>query len=252
MNTINGQVFDFGANWLDYSQGLTETRIKEVKESLVSLDIKDKTFFDIGCGCGVFSIAAVQLGANRAVGLDISHKSIESCLQNREKFNGKNCEFIEGSILSDNTFLGKFDIVYAWGSLHHTGKMWEAIKTSANFVSNKGLFVIAIYNKHWSCLFWKSIKRFYNIAPVFIKYPMVWGFFAANIIRRLIFVKNPFKAQRGMSIYYDAVDWLGGYPYEYATRDEVINYVEKLGFESIKFIKAKVNTGCNEFVFRKF
>jgi 2-polyprenyl-6-hydroxyphenyl methylase/3-demethylubiquinone-9 3-methyltransferase len=64
--------------------------------------------------------------------------------------------------------------------------------------------------------------------------------------------KNPFKKQkRGMSFYYDVIDWVGGYPYEYADKDEVINYVEKLGFKCIKLVKPLVPTGCNEFVFQK-
>jgi len=54
-----------------------------------------------------------------------------------------------------------------------------------------------------------------------------------------------------MNFYYDVIDWVGGYPYEYASRDEIKNFVEKKGYKLIKFNKAKVPTGCNEFIFEK-
>lgn len=41
---------------------------------------------------------------------------------------------------------------------------------------------------------------------------------------------NPLKQFRGMDFYFDVVDWVGGYPYEYASREEVIAMVEPLGF----------------------
>ena len=37
-----------------------------------------------------------------------------------------------------------------------------------------------------------------------------------------------------MSIFYDVIDWLGGYPYEYASFEEMKDFVENLGFKLIK------------------
>ena len=70
-----------------------------------------------------------------------------------------------------------------------------------------------------------------------------------------------------MHVFYDAIDWLGGLPYEFACFDEVKEYVENLGFNLInaptklpcgKGVKSNIfdkirarNTGCNEFVFQK-
>ena len=61
----------------------------------------------------------------------------------------------------------------------------------------------------------------------------------------------PFTINRGMSFYYDIIDWLGGYPYEYASEKEIKDFAKRKGFKLIKFIKAPVPTGCNEFVFKK-
>jgi 2-polyprenyl-6-hydroxyphenyl methylase/3-demethylubiquinone-9 3-methyltransferase len=97
------------------------------------------------------------------------------------------------------------------------------------------------------------IKRFYNIAPAIIQKLMIWIFFVIIAAAKLIVTrKSPFRKQkRGMSFYYDVIDWVGGYPYEYADKEEIISYVEKRGFKCIKCVKPAVPTGCNEFVFLK-
>lgn len=54
--------FSFGNNWCDFLAYLTPQRIKIAQESLESFIGKDgsknKTFIDIGCGSGLFSLAA--------------------------------------------------------------------------------------------------------------------------------------------------------------------------------------------------
>jgi hypothetical protein len=45
------------------------------------------------------------------------------------------------------------------------------------------------------------------------------------------------------------VDWIGGYPYEYASRQEVETFMGGLGFTLCSSVPAQVPTGCNEFVF---
>lgn len=56
---------------------------------------------------------------------------------------------------------------------------------------------------------------------------------------------------RGMDFLYDVVDWVGGYPYEYASIEEIEKLMMNLGFQKLKHEKAQVPTGCNEFIFRK-
>jgi len=59
-----------------------------------------------------------------------------------------------------------------------------------------------------------------------------------------------------MNFSHDAHDWLGGYPYETASAEEMRERVAALGFEEIRsFPRPKTiglfGSGCNEFVFRK-
>lgn len=251
--------FNFGENWLDFSnQFVDEGKIIEAEKSLQNLvgeeKIKDKSLIDIGCGSGIFAIAAKRLGSKEVIGIDISAESIEAAKLNKSKF--LPCEkvmFYQKSILDkDYLDIGSFDIVYSWGVLHHTGRMYEAISNSLQLVKKDGLFVIAIYNKHWSSWGWKIVKYIYNIVPVFLKKIMVYFLsFPILAAKFLVTGKNPLKMRRGMSFYYNIIDWLGGYPYEYASPKEIVDFVEKRGFKIQKITKPKVPTACSEFVFAK-
>lgn len=260
MNQDKNVAFNFGANWQQFSQNsLDIAKFEDAFDSLGKLignqKIKGSSFLDIGCGSGIFAVAASLAGARKVVGIDISAESIAASVSNKKRFAEQSAiDFFHKSVLDDDILqLGRFDIVYSWGVLHHTGQMWRAIDIASQLVSPNSLFVIAIYNRHWSSKTWKMIKQFYNIAPVIIQRLMIWIFFVVIATAKLIVTrKNPFKKQkRGMSFYYDVIDWIGGYPYEYAGKDEVIDHLEKLGFKCIKFVEPVVPTGCNEFVFQK-
>ena len=64
-------------------------------------------------------------------------------------------------------------------------------------------------------------------------------------------MKNLLNKSRGIDFFYDVVDWVGGYPYEYASKSEITALIEPLGFELIDFVPAQVPTGCNEFIWKK-
>lgn len=54
-----------------------------------------------------------------------------------------------------------------------------------------------------------------------------------------------------MDFYYDALDRIGGYPYEYASEREIVNLVCERGFECQRSAEPTIPTGCREFVFQK-
>ena len=66
---------------------------------------------DVGCGSGILSIAAVKLGATRAVGIDIDPIAIEATLANASHNRvGKRVRAREGSVPTNE---GPFDLVLA-------------------------------------------------------------------------------------------------------------------------------------------
>lgn len=261
--------FDFGQNWLEFSEkALSNDRVIQAKTDFCCLmkevPFKDKSFLDIGFGQGLSLLCAVEMGA-KVVGCDINPKCAEALKQNLKFFPeiaGKNIQTIIGSILDSSTVekLCKstpdgnrcYDIVHSWGALHHTGNMKLAIMNAAGLVKDGGNFVLSFYNRHWSSPIWLMIKWFYCKSAKWIQrvmitllYPIIW--FAKLLITK----KNPKEQARGMDFFYDVIDWVGGYPYEYADTKTIQHFVENLGFKLVKTVPATVPTGCNEFVFKK-
>jgi hypothetical protein len=157
-----------------------------------------------------------------------------------------------------------FDIVYAWGVLHHTGHMWESMENTDRLVAPGGTVFLAIYNDTGSqSERWKVIKRFYNQLPRVLRLPYVFAVSAPAeakaLLRSIIdgqlggYLRSwvcP-EPSRGMSRWRDLVDWVGGYPYETAKPEEVFDFFSQRGYLLKKIKCGNVGMGCNEFVFEK-
>jgi 2-polyprenyl-3-methyl-5-hydroxy-6-metoxy-1,4-benzoquinol methylase len=259
--------FSFGKNWEEFLKTFNLHKLESAKASLTDFtglnSFKDKTFLDIGCGSGLFSLAANSLNAEKVISIDVDDNSIKCADFLRSKHNISPEKWIikKGSILDEDFLrsLPKADIVYSWGVLHHTGKMWQAMENITKLLKEDGLLYIAIYNDFKgfpSSKTWHKIKKFYSNSPEFIRKIMNVLYAFQILSFRLLRFKNPIKyaknygtsSCRGMSFYTDVKDWLGGYPYEFSTAEKIIDFYDNLNFEARK--KRAVNgTGCNEFLF---
>jgi len=255
--TTNTITFAFGQNWLEYLNTVEEAELAAARTSLMKLlqidNLVGKHFLDIGCGSGLFSAAALALGAERVTSVDVDPNSVAATQKLKARLPMTQAwQVLHGSVL-DRAFLQQLpqaDVVYSWGVLHHTGNMWPAIENATKLVADGGLLAIAIYNRTRSSGFWWHFKRAYNQSSPAMQRLLVWYVFGPRALVRLLKGKSPTKGDRGMSIYYDAVDWAGGFPYEYASFDEIVNFCAKFGFRLTNAIPTKA-TGCNQFVFRK-
>jgi 2-polyprenyl-6-hydroxyphenyl methylase/3-demethylubiquinone-9 3-methyltransferase len=219
--------------------------------------LRGYTFLDVGCASGLLAVAAYRLGADRVVGADWDPQSIEAAQQAFKRIVGgvpDNVELRHGDILDPEFMasLGQFDIVYSWGTLHHTGRMWDAIDLVTRNVAPGGLLALGLYNRMWLNRFWLRVKKIYaRVWPVrpFLALPL-FGLTAAS---RLFHGRNPFrKGSRGMSVWHDTIEWLAGLPYEWASEGEACGFLKQRGMNLVKFLPvAGFRHGCNQMVFRR-
>jgi hypothetical protein len=143
--------------------------------------------------------------------------------------------------------------------------MWQALDNVKPLVKPNGQLYIAIYNDLGPVTDrWRTIKRTYNR----LRYPLrllfalsiIGGYelrtLAAHLrrhapLRDYIRTWTQYQASRGMNRWHDWIDWIGGFPYECATFEDLIDCFSKDGFK-LEWLLSRANgTGCNETVFRR-
>jgi 2-polyprenyl-3-methyl-5-hydroxy-6-metoxy-1,4-benzoquinol methylase len=266
-STPQDERFEFGANWASFARDLSDARIAQAERSLRSLlggDLSNQTFLDIGCGSGLSSLAALRLGAASVLALDLDPNSVATA----QSVLGLHAAGAKWTVRQQSVFDldpktdGRFDVVYSWGVLHHTGGMWQAIRKAAALVDDGGRFVVAIYQRTYLCGFWTWEKRLYNRVPAFVARAIRGLYKSLFLAAYALTGRNPVRyvrdygATRGMSWTHDVHDWLGGYPYESATSEEIDRAMRQLGFRRETYVPCGItvglfSSGCNEYVYRR-
>lgn len=250
--------FEFGRNWLRFSNRLTENDVEAAVESLKQVlpgNLDGSSFLDAGCGSGLFSLAARRLGAE-VVSFDFDSDSVRCTEEVRSRFvgNDPNWRIERGSVLDEEYLksLGEFDVVYSWGVLHHTGNLWRALEDILRSVKPAGVFFVSIYNDQGMLSrYWTAVKRLYNSGRV--GRTVVVATHLPYLLARLIVrgITGRLTFERGMSAWFDLIDWLGGYPFETASPEQVFEFCASKGFRLTYLKTCRGRHGCNEFVFER-
>jgi len=259
METEEKISFSFGENWQNYLASCSEKQIEGAECDLIGWmgekSILGKSVIDIGSGSGIHSLAFHRLGADKIISLDADPKSVETTKKLHFRVNSpENWVVMCGSILDFDFIktLGQYDIVYSWGVLHHTGEMWRAMENAAALVKPGGLLLISIYAKGPHYHIDLAIKRKYNNASNLAKRYMVSKRVAKIMFNRLNHFQNPFGwnkvKKRGMNVYHNIIDWLGGLPYEVASEDEIVRFGRTKDLV-LERIKVREEGSCSIYLF---
>ena len=265
-----GERFEFGKNWTRFLAVVDDERVEQATGSLSEMlrrrRLDGVRFLDIGSGSGLFSLAARRLGAE-VLSFDYDPYSVACTREMKARYRPEDPGWrIERGSVLDPAFmaeLGRFDVVYSWGVLHHTGAMWEALDQAQRAVGEKGSLFIAIYNDTGSqSARWKRIKHIYTRLPQALKAPFALAVSApeeAKSLLRSVAAGRPgdyvrtwtsYDRRRGMSHWHDIIDWVGGYPYEYAKPDAIFSFFRDRGF-ALDTLKMGGGLGCSEYVFSR-
>ena len=144
--------FSFGKNWRSFLRVVDERRIVEAEKNLSKMlqinTLEGLSFLDIGCGSGLSSLAARRLGAT-VHSFDSDTESVACAEELRRLYfpNDMKWTIEKGNVLDKDyiSYLPKFDIVYSWGVLHHTGAMWQALEIVCIPIVKEGRLFISIY-----------------------------------------------------------------------------------------------------------
>jgi 2-polyprenyl-6-hydroxyphenyl methylase/3-demethylubiquinone-9 3-methyltransferase len=264
-----GERFEFGSNWQSFLGVVDVERVAEAEISLKRMletdDLTALSFLDVGSGSGLFSLAAMRLGASRVHSFDLDPNSVASTRNLHGQYGAaKHWTVEEGSALDSEYLesLGQWDIVYSWGVLHHSGDMYRGLENTVRAVAPRGRIFISIYNDQGlRSRIWRRVKRIYNVLPRSLQRPYVVAVMApreALSAGLAVATLQPqrywrswtrYKRSRGMSRWHDLIDWVGGYPFEVAKPEEIFEFFRARGFSLAKLKTTGGGLGCNEYVF---
>lgn len=266
-----GDRFSFGDNWARYLKVLDDKRIQKAVDSLRAMlevsDLRGKSFLDIGSGSGIFSLAARRLGA-RVFSFDYDPRAVACTQELKRRYFEHDDEWqIQTGSALDREFLGRlgrFDVVYSWGVLHHTGNLYGALANVDRNVAEGGKLFISLANDQGGpSKRWTTVKMIYNRTPsplkgtlaVLVYLPFEVRRFLASLVRGrpqayFSFIWS-YGENRGMSWWRDNIDWIGGYPFQVSKPEEILDFYRARNYTLLRMSTCGPGHGCNEYVFQR-
>lgn len=199
-------------------------------------EVKDKRILDCGCGTGIFTNIFSSMGAKNVIGLDISPGSLGTGRALKKKLGLKNIDFVEGDMLNlpyDDEY---FDVVWAWGSAHHTENPMKAIDEIDRVLKQNGQLLLALYKKTKLTWIHEIIRKTLLKSPksCWITISKILALFLLPVVKfREIFRK---KSRKGEKLEELILDWYFVPIRFYYKPEEIKNLLERKGYIIEKYL----------------
>jgi ubiquinone/menaquinone biosynthesis C-methylase UbiE len=209
-------------------------------------EIKGKTVLDSGCGTGIFSIIFANRGAARVTGIDISEGSLGTARGLRDKFGLRNVDFRREDMLHLPFADDSFDIVWAWGTVHHTTDPLGAIAELDRVLKRGGSLFLAIYKKTRVTWIHEIIRKTLVKTPkrIWTMLSKLMAFFLSPVV---FLFKRREKSRKGEKLEELILDWYFVPIRHYYKPEEIKAYLEARGYEIEKHLahSGRFNSSSN-------
>lgn len=222
--------------WTEYIPEYPETE-KHWSLFFSENEVKSKTVLDAGCGTGIFSIIFANKGAASVTGIDISRGSLETARQLSNKFGLTNTKFEQKDMLALPYENESFDIVWAWGTVHHTTDPLGAVDELIRVLRKGGSLLLAVYTRTRLTFLHEAIRKTLVRTPRWSWKALckILAFFLSPVV--FLFKKRE-KSRKGEKLEELIMDWYFVPIRYYYKPEEIKYYLEKRGFVIEKFLAA--------------
>ncbi len=200
-------------------------------------EVKGKTVLDAGCGTGIFSIIFARNGAQKVTGIDISPGSLQTAQGLKKRFGLSNVEFLNLDMLTLPFADRSFDIVWAWGTVHHTTNPLQAIAELTRVLRNGGSLLLAVYKRTRLTFIHEAIRKTLLKTP-----PKTWTALAKVLALFLVlvvfFLKKREKSRKGEKLAELILDWYFVPIRHYYKPEEITTFLKDRGLVVEKFLPA--------------
>ena len=213
-------------------------------------EIKNMTVLDAGCGTGIFSIIFANNGAAKVIGIDISEGSLNTAQNLKKKFALENAEFLKEDMLHLPFPDENFDIVWAWGTVHHTTDPFQAINELIRVLKKDGSLLLAVYTRTRLTFIHEIIRRTLIHTPK-KTWKLISKILAVFLSPVVFFFKKREKSRKGEKLEELIMDWYFVPIRHYYRPSEIQGFLESKGFQIEKFLPAsgRFNSTSN-FIFK--
>jgi ubiquinone/menaquinone biosynthesis C-methylase UbiE len=213
-------------------------------------EVRGRAVLDAGCGTGIFSAIFARHGAGRVLGIDISPGSLGTAHSLKEKFGLANADFERQDMLSLPYPAATFDIVWAWGTVHHTTDPLRAVSELIRVLKPGGSLFLAVYKRTNVTWIHEILRRTLVRTPrkAWNGLAKVMAFFLTPVV---VFFKRREKSRKGEKLSELILDWYFVPIRHYYRPEEIRTFLEARGFVIEKYLahSGRFNSSSN-FIFK--